>query len=157
MGDRTYVEIIIHKHYYDLLLNGTFSGDAYKLGDAFNADDIEFEDDLVKFQCYEVNYATWDTLENLLSERKIEYDKMWAAGGDYEAGESWTRVINGEYVEHELTDTGLAIKEHNDTLLANLDNPEKIKELILKLDKVVNPFKVEPLGLPQSIDFIKNA
>jgi len=157
MGDRTYVEITIHKYYYNQLLSESFAGDEKKLEEEVGADDIDEGDDLVHFQCHEVNYATWDSLENLLREHNIEFNKLWAAGGDYEAGESWTRNVNGKYMEHELSDKGIAIQTYTNSLVANLDNPEKLKELILKMDAEVNPFEIKPLTQPQSIDFIKNA
>ena len=96
MGDRTYTTISIHKFFADQVkatedLSDDAEGDG-KLAAKFDCDEVEQEDgDITKFVCYEANYAMIDSLESYLHENKIEYDKRWESGDDYEAGEEYAR------------------------------------------------------------------
>jgi len=154
MGDRTFCEIRINKHYYEQLKNSITEDDP-KLEETY--DEIDEEDgDTVRLYDYEANYGCMEQLESLLHDRKIEYDKRWEAGGDYPAGEEYARKVNGEYKIKDISDGGMAILEELKLALAETD-PIKREALINKRIKELEPFEVTPLTMPQSIDFIKNA
>ena len=73
MGDRTYVKITIHTDYMDKLL--AKYGSEEKLRQEVDADEIIADEGA--FEASEVNYANWDTLENLLKEEEIELEESY--------------------------------------------------------------------------------
>jgi len=157
MGDRTYCEIKIHKHYYDQLENSIGEDDP-QLSSCY--EDMDEDGDDVKMYDCEANYGCMEALESLLHDRKIEYDKRWEAGGDYGPGEEYARIVGGEYRIHELSDEGLSVlTEHKESLeiITTGGTLEDIKKHLEAKVKLLEPFEVTPLKSPQSIDFIKNA
>jgi len=147
MGDRTYTAITINKYHYDRIKDQI---------DDNSYEDLELEEDQVKFTDCEANYGTMEALENVLQETKTEYDKRWEAGGEYCAGEEFARKVNGEYMIQEISDEGAAVITELKLILAETD-PIKREALLNKRLKELEPFEVKPLAAPQSIDFIKNA
>ncbi len=152
MGDRAYTSITINKYYYDQLKH-EFGGEK-KLEEEVCVERIELEDDSAEFVDGDANYGMMERLENILQERKIEYNKRWENGGDYGAGEEYARNVNGEYKTHNIYDVGgevlTALKE-----LKELKDPELRDLLLTSKIKDLEPFEVTPLLQPQSIDFIK--
>ena len=157
MGDRTHTTISIHKFFADKMRGTENLGDG-ELAAKFDCDELEQEDgDITIFVCYEANYATLETLETYLHENKIDYDKSWESGGDYEAGEEYARKVNGEYMVHSLT-----AKQHDvlgtlKTLIELKEDPAKLMECLENTLLELEPFEQTQLNQPQSIDFIKNA
>ena len=101
MGDRTRVTITIRKKDYErLLAEKGYSEAGFR--DVVVADEIEDEGDLIVLHGYEVNYADWDELQDILKEDLIPYDKTWDAGGSYSAGESHVRLVDGAMQELEF-------------------------------------------------------
>lgn len=153
MGDRTYCAVTIHKHYYNQLIQELGEKELEKI---IYSDETEIDGDEVRFVCYEANYGNWEELTNLLVERNIEYDRRWESGGDYGPGNEYARIVNGEYILHNIYDDGDAIVDELKIFLNETD-PIKMRELVEKRLLELEPFKIEPLKLPNSIDFIKNA
>ena len=69
---------------------------------AIGADSIEDDGYCIVIRGYEINYAEWGEVEDILNENLIPYDKTWDAGGGFSAGESYVRLINGEMQELEF-------------------------------------------------------
>jgi len=147
MGDRTYAEVRIHKHYYDRHKEEI---------DEMGYDEAEEDGDEVTVKDYEANYGSLEALESFCQQNKIEYDRRWEAGGDYSAGNEYARIVNGEYKVHDIYDDGDAVLGELKTIL-NEKDPTKREELLNKRIKELEPFEITPLKAPQSIDFIKNA
>lgn len=138
MGDRTYVKITIHTDYMDKLL--AKYGSEEKLRQEVDADGI-FADEGA-FEASEVNYANWDTLENLLKEEEIEFNKEWGPGCEYSEGEAYYRKVGKEFKFVELYSSSIKLADELEKIL-NSKNP--LKEAKKKL-KELRPFKIEPLA-----------
>ena len=153
MGDRTYCEIRINKHYYNLLA----IAHRKDLEDMY--DELEDDGDEVVMKESEANYGNMDELENLLKENKIEYNKRWEDGDEFKAGEEFARIVNGKYCIHDISDQGQGIlqeyKELEELIMKGADL-ELVKKHIENRIILLEPFKITPLRVPQSIDFIKN-
>jgi len=119
MGDRTYCTTTINKHYYNQL-EQEFGGEQ-KLEEKTQVCEIRKEDDLVEFHDDQANYGQMEELENILQERKIEYNRRWEAGSEYGAGEEYARKVNGEYKIHDLYDDGASVLTELKTVLAETD------------------------------------
>jgi hypothetical protein len=112
-------------------------------------------DGLVNLTGEDINYAEWEILESFLRDRKIEFDKDWASGGDYEAGNSYARLIKGKYKEYEIYSTQVSILETLLDIKEKLeDDPVKALKDIKKQIKSLHPFDADPLYKPNSKKFI---
>ena len=101
MGDRTSVTITVRKTDYERLLakeGGTETDFRVTIG----ADSIEDDGNYIVIRGYEINYAEWGEVEDILKENLIPFDKSWDAGGGYSAGESYVRLVNGDMLELEF-------------------------------------------------------
>ncbi|GEM_PF-2629090 len=101
MGDSTNVTITIRKIDYERLLAVEGEGEA-NFREVIGADEIDDDGDWVSLRGYEINYAEWGEVEDILKENLIPYDKSWDAGGGFSAGESYVRVVDGEMQELEF-------------------------------------------------------
>jgi hypothetical protein len=142
MGDRTNVTITVRKTDYErLLAKEGQSKPAFR--DAVGADEIDDDGDLVVFRGYEINYADWDDLEDILKENQIPYDKTWDAGGGYSAGESYVREFDGEMKELEFYEDESKLIEF---LKAVKDLPaDEIKAKVQEEYKRQFPWEIEKL------------
>lgn len=153
MGDRTTVEISIRKIDYNNLIKNRKEDFAAKHGiDEINSD---IRPELVTFLGYEINYGEWDSLEGFLKDNNIEYDKSWGAGCEYQAGQSWYRIIDGGGSEFELYEGQEIIRDFTEKLKESLDDPDNLKKLILEKYEAYHPFKIRPLDEPNSVNFMK--
>jgi hypothetical protein len=110
MGDRTNVTITVRRQDYERLLAKEGENDA-TFRDAIGADEIDHGGDWVSLRGYEINYADWDDLQDILKENLIPYDKTWDAGDNYSAGESYVRLIDGEMQELEFHEEEMKLVE----------------------------------------------
>jgi hypothetical protein len=153
MGDRTHTEVTVHKLVYKQLLS-KYNGDENKLHDDLGLDEIvtDHTSDETKLVCYEANYGEMEALEKLLRNSKFEYDKEWANGGEYTAGEKFCRNINGEMQSFEVYSNQQLLLN---TLLELRDlSPVEMMKVMENKIKELQPFKPEPLKAPNSLDFI---
>jgi hypothetical protein len=155
MGDRTRTEIIISlKNYNDLMI---FYKDEEELKEEMDIDDIsDHEDGGVSFTQWECNYATWDKLENLLKQKLIPFDKNWDSGGDYEGGRFYCRYEEGEEMSFSIYNDTTALAEFLKELMPHINDPKKIKRMILKEKKNRLPFDPDDLNTPNSVKFIES-
>ena len=148
MGDRVYADITIHRLDYDQHQE--------------ELDKLEYEVELqeqeqhVIFRDYEANYANMDGLEEFLADNKIEHNKSWENGGDFEAGYEHGRRVKGELLIAEITKSDYETLEELKQVL-QLNDPEKIKDALEKKVKQLEPFEVTLLkpNIPKSVDYIK--
>lgn len=155
MGDRTHTEVTVHKLVYKQLLS-RYGGDESKLQNDLGIDETTHDEntDDVFLICYEANYGEMETLEKLLWASKFDYDKEWANGGEYTAGEKFCRNINGEMQSFEVYDDQKLLLN---TLLELRDlSPVEMMKVMETKIKELQPFKPEPLKAPNSLDFIMN-
>src|SRR5208282_6897922 len=75
------------------------------------ADSIEDDGNYIVIRGYEINYAEWGEVEDILKENLIPFDKSWDAGGGFSAGESYVRVVNGEMQELEFHEDEMKLVE----------------------------------------------
>jgi hypothetical protein len=143
MGDRTSVTITVRKKDYERLLAKEGESEA-NLREAIGADTIDDDDgEWVVFQGYEINYADWNELQDILKENLIPYDKTWGTGDNYSAGESYARLIDGKMQELEFQEDEMRLVEFLKDLK---DLPaEKIKEKVLEEYKRQFPWEIEKL------------
>jgi len=142
MGDRTNVTITVRKKDYERLLVEKSENDA-TFREAVGADEIDYGGDWVNLRGYEINYADWDALQDLLKEHLIPYDKSWDAGGGYSAGESYVRLVDGEMKELEFYEYESKLVEF---LKEVKDLPaDKIKERVQEEYKRQFPWAIEKL------------
>ncbi len=142
MGDRTCVTITVRKVDYERLLAKSGENEA-NFKKAMGADTIDNDGDWIVIRGYEINYADWDELQGLLEENLISYDKTWEAGGDYTAGESYVRLVDGKMQELEFYDYESKLVEF---LKDVKDLPaDKIKEKVLEEYKNQFPWEIEKL------------
>lgn len=142
MGDRTSVTITVRRKDYErLLAKEGESEDAFR--DAIGADSIDDDGGWIVFQGYEINYADWDDLQDILKENVIPYDKTWEAGGGYSAGESFVRLVDGEMKELEFQEDEMRLVE----FLKNVkDLPaDEIKARVQEEYKRLFPWEIEKL------------
>lgn len=160
MGDRTTVSIRIKESDWVALAKKYEGGNETKFETRVGVEENEFlENGIVHVTAYEVNYAEWNTLEDILKEEKVPYDKEWAAGGDYRGGVAYYRLHEGQY-------RGYEIVEGEDDLIRELEEILRIiktecysKELIYNIVegrlKIKRPFIPSPLNESNSVDFMK--
>src|SRR5208283_3288947 len=142
MGDRTNVTITVPKNDYERLLAKGGEIEA-TFRDVIGANEIDDDGDWVSRRGYEINYAEWGEVENILKENLIPYDKSWDAGGGFSAGESYVRVVNGEMQELEFHEDEMKLVEF---LKDVKDLPaDEIKERIQKEYKRQFPWEIEKL------------
>ena len=142
MGDRTNVTITVPKNDYERLLAKEGEIEA-TFRDVIGANEIDDDGDWVSRRGYEINYAEWGEVENILKENLIPYDKSWDAGGGFSAGESYVRVVNGEMQELEFHEDEMKLVEF---LKDVKDLPaDEIKERIQKEYKRQFPWEIEKL------------
>jgi hypothetical protein len=110
MGDRTSVTITVRRKDYERLLAKEGESES-TFRDAIGADTIDDDGDWIVIRGYEINYADWDDLQDILKENLIPYDKTWDAGGNYSAGESYVRLVNGEMQELEFHEEEMKLVE----------------------------------------------
>ena len=150
MGDRTTVRITLHqgdyeKHKEHIKTCGANSTDPHG-------------DNLITLEAYEVNYAEWSELENYLQEHKVEYDKEWEAGGDYEAGNAYYRMIGNKYKSYDIYDSQKTVLEVLLDMKERIEkDPKKALNYIEKELKKLHPFDARNLDQPNSSRFIKEA
>jgi len=156
MGDRTYAVLTITKHDYKELLSEVFGGDEGKLQDKYGLSDIEEEVDEVRMVDYEANYGRIPSLESDCVERGLEYDLAWESGGDYESGEEYMRLIDGELKTLEMYSSQSDIVTEYKSLLK--EDPAKLVEIIKKKLLQIEPFEIEPLKPRKinSVEYIKS-
>ncbi len=142
MGDRTHVTITVRRKDYERLLAEKGENDA-SFREAIGADEIEDDGDWIVIRGYEINYAEWSEVEDILKKNLIPYDKSWDAGGGFSAGESYVRLINGEMQELEFheEETQLVqfIKDVKDL------SADEIKERVQREYKRLFPWEIEKL------------
>lgn len=142
MGDRTSVKITLRKKDYErLLANRGESEDVFRTD--IGAECIDDDGDLVSIRGYEVDYADWSELQDLLQDNLIPYDKTWDSGDDFSAGESFVRVVNGEVRELEFYEYESNLIEF---LKAVKDLPaDEIKAKVLEEYEKQFPWEIEKL------------
>ena len=142
MGDRTNVTITVRKSDYKRLLAKAGESEA-PFRDAIGADTIDDDGDWIVIRGYQINYANWDDLQDVLKENLIPYDKTWDAGDNYTAGESYVRVVNGEMQELEFHEEEMKLVEF---LKEVKDLPaDEIRERVQKEYKRQFPWEIEKL------------
>ena len=142
MGDRTNVTITVRKTDYERLL-AEKGENATTFREAVGADEISDDGDWISIQGYEINYADWADLQDILKENLIPYDKTWDAGGGYSAGESYVRLVNGEMLELEFQEEEMKLVEF---LKDVKDLPaDEIKERVQEEYKRQFPWEIEKL------------
>ena len=155
MGDRTHTEVSVHNLVFKQLLS-RYGGSEDALMSAFGIDEITYDgvDGEVIMVEYEANYGEMEALEKLLWASKFEYDKVWADGGEYTAGNLYCRLINGEMRKFEIYNNQQLLLN---TLLELRDlSPVEMMKVMETKIKELQPFKPEPLKAPNSLDFIMN-
>lgn len=155
MGDRTTVRITIRKSDYNNL-EKEFGGKD-KFEEEVGASEVDDLGDLIDLTAYEVNYANWDELESLLKDRKIEYNKSWDAGSEYDAGDSYVRILKGELREIEINNTQYEQEMVYKEILTQIKKGDikKLEKFVLKRLKEIRPFEIVPLDQPNSVRFIQ--
>lgn len=151
MGDRTDVKIKVSRSTFN-------KHEKFFRSDEVDAESIDEEycNETVSLHCSEVNYACWGSLEEFLKSNKIEFDKEWGAGSEYEAGEGFFRIVNGEYREHEIYCTDSSTLETLKALLAlHEKDPAEMLEMLKDRIESLSPFEITPLKNENSIRFIK--
>lgn len=142
MGDRTSVTITVRRKDYERLLAVKGESEA-DFRETIGADEIEDDGDWIVIRGYEINYADWDELQDLLKENLISYDKTWDAGGGYSAGESYVRLVDGEMKELEFQEDEMRLVEF---LKEVKDLPaEEIKARVQEEYKRQFPWEIEKL------------
>jgi hypothetical protein len=142
MGDRTRVTITVRKTDYERMQAQRGDNDA-TFRDAIGADTTDDDGDYIVIRGYEINYADWSDLQDILKENGIPYDKTWDAGGDYSAGESYIRVVDGEMKELEFYEYESNLIEF---LKAVKDLPaDEIKAKVLEEYQRQFPWEIEKL------------
>lgn len=148
MGDHTTVTITLRKSDYKTIEdNDVLAQPEY----------LEEHDNLISLTGTDINYGDWTEVEDYLQENKIEYDKRWERGGDYDAGNLYYRHVDGEYISFEIYDCNQETDEWAQKLMSLLkeDKIEEIKKEIEKVYKKYNPFKISDLDEPKSVRFLK--
>jgi len=150
MGDRTYCSYTIHKDNLAKIKANLGIADNFKVAEHLDASVIEDEGDTVQFYDYEANYGTIEKLQDYLSEHEIEYDKRWEAGGDYDAGNEYYRIIEGKPKCYEIYDDSYQVVVALETLLKEAAQGKDLKTLVeAKIRKLV-PFEEGPLLAPSN-------
>jgi hypothetical protein len=159
MGDRTTVSIQIKESDWVALAKKYDEGNETKFESRVGVEENEFfEDGIVHVTCHEVNYAEWNTLEDLLKNEKVPYDKSWGAGGEYRGGHAYYRNVGGEYRGYEMY-------EGEDEAIADLEYalecikkypPDLAASIVEGRIKMKKPFIPTPLNESNSIVFIKD-
>ena len=154
MGDRTYAELTIHKFHYQ---QNKKELEATGYHDEVRDDN----DETVTFVCYEANYGHMEGLESECQERNIEYNLRWENCGDYNAGEEFFRIVDGEHKVHSIYDTQeetlTALKKVAEIVVKDGATLDEVAKHLTDKIKELEPFEVKPLRGPNSIDFIRNA
>jgi len=108
MGDRTTVELNVKKADYDrdeTLQRLIEENDGELCWKNIHEGRPGIYEEVMSWVFEDVNYAelrcSTPTLEEYLLENNIEYDKSWAAGGDYPEGNEVGRLIDGQYLTDE--------------------------------------------------------
>ena len=130
MGDRAQVALTI------------LTVDRERAENLFDGDEPSYVEDEpesmhVIFTFDEVNYGTLDFLEEL-EEAGIPFDSRWEGGDEYGPGFHACRfAASGEAIRYEVSD-----EDRNpdlNTLMAHIDDHNKLKEYILAHGKSVTP------------------
>lgn len=126
MGDRTWVNLYVPSELADEARKIIEKRDGKPTEDC---DGDAVDGSIHCFGFSEVNYGELDCLDDLQA-AGIAYDSSWDDGGDYTSGTQSCRFTkDGEAVVKTLYDNSLGMDAH--TLLANIENHDKLKELIL--------------------------
>jgi len=146
MGDRATTTITIRTSDFKRIFTPQFEADHY-------VNQVETIDALTHLTQDECNYAEWESLQNLLAEKNIEYDKDWGPGSEYSAGCAHARLVKGKMriVEFYEADKGL-LRFLDD--LKKISDPNKLKQAVDAEYKRQYPFEITPLNRPVSVKAI---
>lgn len=157
MGDRT--TVVIKIRHEDFLKHEDFFA-SYEVGASHI--DKESSENTVALTGDDINYAEWSEIESFLQKKKIEYDKWWGSGGDYESGDSYYRtIVKGKrksYIGYDIYSSQINQLEMLIDLEARLlVDPKKTLAEIRNRIKNLHPFDAVSLEIPipNSIKFIK--
>ena len=126
MGDRTTVTLSFLESQQD---------EALKHFDAEEAD-AWLQEPLAYHQFEEVNYGELEFLDKLKA-AGIAYESEWDRGSDYGPGVQSVRfTADGEVIEKSVFNDECSIDVHD--LMALLDKPEELKDLITSTHKAVS-------------------
>lgn len=158
MGDRTTVNYTFRKSDLVSIIGGLDKEKIKKFEEKMGADSIDVNENTIDLEAYEVNYATWTVVEEMIAEHNLEYDGWWAAGGDYGAGTRTGRIINGMLNEYETYEMNDSLEFHLEEIVKKasegVPSDEIVKYCEEKLKELI-PFKPKSLEEPNSIQFIK--
>jgi hypothetical protein len=154
MGDRVRVSIHVRKSDIKYLIDKEFDGDSDKFSSKVEANEYNEYDScpLVELVDQEANYGNWESLEEFLCEKKIEFDKEWGEGGGFGKGSAYFRLVKGKIKQVE-------VYAHDEGLLKFLTAvknlpPEEIKKAVKKELKKLSKFEITPLDQPNSVKLI---
>lgn len=138
MGDRVRVAITVHKTVLPILFQSTKTDSLDKFSEEVGAEETEENQDLVEFVAYDVNYGEWDDLESILKNKKLEYDKEWAAGSEFEEGQAYHRQLSA-------TKWGLIeLYSGQKLLLDELKILLEEKDIRKAIQKKINQLEIQP-------------
>ena len=157
MGDRTRLEISLREEDYKTILKKEFNGEEHKFLETYGLSESDLQDwgeiNLRSLVDYEANHGNCVPLEEYLIKNKIEFDKEWESGGNYEKGNAHYRLIKDKIqgVEYWAGDEKIIdfLKE-----LQKIKEPKKLKETINQKLKKLIPFKILDLSENNSVRFI---
>lgn len=160
MGDRTTVSIQVSERDWVYLANKYEGGNETKFESRVGVEENEFfEDGIVHVTQHEVNYAEWNTLEDILKEERISYDKTWGAGGDYNGGSAYYRTVDGQYRGMEIyeneEETIRTLEEVLELLKVEGYSKEQVAQVVESKIYQKRPFIPDKLNRSNSADFIK--
>lgn len=154
MGDRTTVVIKIRKNDYRQIITKYFECTQSKFDEKFSPTSVDLSHiTIVELLAEECNYAEWGALEKFLEENKIEFDKFWESGGNYESGSAYGRMVKGKFRVVEIYKTEESVLDFIKTLRAEKD-PKEVLKIIENTYKHITPFEVLELNRPNSAEFI---
>jgi hypothetical protein len=159
MGDRTTVTIQVKESHWIALAKKYDGGDEDKFESRVGVEENEFlEEGTVHLIAHEVNYGEWNTLEDLLRNEQVPFDKSWGAGSEYRGGHAYYRNVDGQYQGYEMY-------EGEDDAIADLEYalecikkypPDLAASIIEGKIKQKKPFVPTPLNESNSIVFMKD-
>lgn len=161
MSDNTWVKIHITKYDFARLIDTLFDGDENKFeSEVYYEDKTEsvYGEHIIEFYSPEEDGGEWDSLESILRDNKIEYNKDWGDGNEYSGGEGFYRNVDGDYKCLEIyTSDQARLEELNevDKIINEGGDIKQIKDFIQKRMKYYMPFTPEPLHKPVAIRYVE--